>query len=66
MGEDACRTRTGNGPANRASLNYIALAVIFAHRREAESLAETRPACNWTAARPSTPGPGPESLCGNY
>ena len=41
-GEDACLTRTGNGPANRASLNNIALAVIFANRREAESLAETR------------------------
>ena len=41
-GEDACLTRTGHGPANRASLNNIALAVIFANRREAESLAETR------------------------
>ena len=41
-GEDACLTRTGNGPANRASLNNIALAVIFANRQEAESLAETR------------------------
>ena len=41
-GEDACLTRTGNGPANRASLNNIALAVIFANRREAESLAKTR------------------------
>ncbi len=42
FGEDACLTRTDNGPANRASLNNIALAVIFANRREAESLAETR------------------------
>ncbi len=42
FGEDACLTRTGHGPANRASLNNIALAVIFASRREAESLAETR------------------------
>ncbi len=42
FGEDACLTRTGNGPANRASLNNIALAVVFASRREAESLAETR------------------------
>ena len=42
FGEDACLTRTGNGPANRASLNSIALAVVFASRREAESLAETR------------------------
>ena len=42
FGEDACLTRTGHGPANRASLNNIALAVIFANRREAESLAETR------------------------
>ena len=41
-GEDACLTRTGNGPANRASLNNIALAVIYANRRAAESLAETR------------------------
>ena len=42
FGEDACLTRTDHGPANRASLNNIALAVIFANRREAESLAETR------------------------
>ena len=42
FGEDACLTRTGHGPANRASLNNIALAVIFASRRETESLAETR------------------------
>ncbi len=42
FGEDACLTRTDNGPANRASLNNIALAVIFANRRETESLAETR------------------------
>ena len=42
FGGDACLTRTGHGPANRASLNKIALAVIFASRREAESLAETR------------------------
>ncbi len=42
FGEDACLTRTGNGPANRASLNSIALAAVFASRREAESLAETR------------------------
>ena len=42
FGEDACLVRTDNGPANRASLNTIALAVVFANRREAESLAETR------------------------
>ena len=42
LGEDACLTRTDHGPANRASLNNIALAVVFANRREAESLAETR------------------------
>ncbi len=42
FGEDACLTRTGHCPANRASLNNIALAVVFANRREAESLAETR------------------------
>ena len=42
FGEDACLTRTGHGPANRASLNTIALAVIFANRHKAESLADTR------------------------
>ncbi len=42
FGEDACLTRTGHDPANRSSLNNIALAVVFANRREAESLAETR------------------------
>ena len=41
-GEDACLTRTGHGPANRASLNNIALALIFVNRRQAESLAATR------------------------
>ena len=41
-GEDACLTRTGNSPANRASLNRIALAVVFASRRRTESLTETR------------------------
>ena len=41
-GEDACLTRTGHGPANRASLNTIALALIFVNRRQAESLAATR------------------------
>ncbi len=39
FGEDACLTRTG--PTNRASLDNIALAVIFANRRE--SLAEIPP-----------------------
>ena len=42
FGEDACLTRTGNGPANRAMPDNIALAAVFASRREAESLAETR------------------------
>lgn len=42
FGEDVCLARTGNGPANRASPNNIALAVIFANHREAESLTETR------------------------
>jgi len=42
FGGDACQTRTGNGPANRASLNNLALAVIFASRRGAGSLADTR------------------------
>ena len=32
FGEDACLTHTGNGPLNRACLNTIALAVIFATR----------------------------------
>ena len=32
-GGDACLTRTGNGPANRASPNSIAPAVVFASRR---------------------------------
>ncbi len=41
-GEDACLTRTDHGPANRASLNNIALALIFVNRRQAESLAATR------------------------
>ena len=40
--EDACLTRTGHGSANRASLNTIAPAVIFANRRKADSLADTR------------------------
>ena len=39
LGEDACLARTGNGPLNRASLNNIALAVVFANRRDGESLA---------------------------
>ena len=38
FGEDACLTRTGNGPANRAMPDNIALAAVFAmptrgHRR---------------------------------
>ncbi len=37
LGEDACLTRTGNGPLNRASLNTIALAVVFANRRDPQS-----------------------------
>ena len=41
FGEDACMTRTGNGPINRASLNAIALAVVFTNQSEGESLAET-------------------------
>ena len=41
-GEDACLTRTGHGPANRASPGTIALALIFVNRRQAESLAATR------------------------
>ena len=39
LGEDACLARTGNGPINRASLNNIAFAVVFANRRDGESLA---------------------------
>ena len=41
LGEDACLARTGNGPLNRASLNTIALAVVFANRRDGETLAAT-------------------------
>ena len=41
LGEDACLTRTGNGPLNRAGLNSIALAVVFANRRRGETLAST-------------------------
>ncbi len=43
----ACRTRTGPGPAHRARLHNLALAGIFAHRREAKSLAETRRRLPW-------------------
>ena len=39
LGEDACLARTGNGPVNRASLNNIALAVVFANRRDGETIA---------------------------
>ncbi len=42
FGEDACLTGIGHGPANRARLDRIALAVIFTHRRDSESFAETR------------------------
>ncbi len=42
FGGDACQTRTGNGPANRASLNNPAPAVILPSRRGAGSLADTR------------------------
>ena len=43
-GEDACQMRTGNGPANRAILNNLALAVVFRSRCAAtdKSLADTR------------------------
>lgn len=41
LGEDACLARTGNGPLNRASLNNIALAVVFASQRPGEGLATT-------------------------
>ncbi len=42
LGEDACLTRTGNGPANRTCPGNIAPAAIFANRRRAGSPAETR------------------------
>ncbi len=42
FGGDACLTRTGNGPANRASPSSIAPAVILPGRRGAGSPAETR------------------------
>ncbi len=41
FGEDACLTHTGNGPLNRACLNTIALAVIFATRRKGAGVIET-------------------------
>ncbi len=31
MGEDASRVRAGHAPANNATLNNIALAVVFHH-----------------------------------
>ena len=58
-GGDACLTRTGSGPANRASLNSMAPAVVFAGRRGAESPAQTRrrlrPACSQAAAALARP-----------
>ena len=39
LGESACLAPTVNGPINRANLNNIALAVVFANRRDGESLA---------------------------
>jgi len=33
FGEDACLTRTNNGPANRATCNNLALALIFRQNR---------------------------------
>ena len=43
-GEDACLMRTGNGPANRATINNLALAVVFRSRDPAtdRTLADTR------------------------
>ena len=43
FGKDACLARTGNGPANRSSLNNIALAVIFANRRNPAAAAAGPP-----------------------
>ena len=37
---DACQTRTGNGPTNRAGTDMIALAVVFADRRGGEGITE--------------------------
>ena len=42
LGEDACLTCTGNGPANRALCNNLVLAVIFSHRRDGETVTEAR------------------------
>ena len=40
--EDACPMRTGNGPANRASLNTLALAVVLTNRQPHEGFATAR------------------------
>ena len=42
FGGDACQTRTGNGPANRASPNNLAPAVILTGRTGGESLSDAR------------------------
>ncbi len=42
FGEDACPMRTGHGPANRASLNNLALAVVLTNRRPNEGFATAR------------------------
>ncbi len=42
FGGDACQTRNGNGPANRASPSSIAPAVILTGRTGGESLADAR------------------------
>ena len=40
--EDACPMRTGTGPANRARLNTLALAVVLTNRRPHEGFATAR------------------------
>ena len=60
-GEDACLTRTGNGPANRVSLNNTALAVVFASRRGAESLPEATESGQEHAGSASVPQPAERS-----
>ncbi len=52
FGGDACQTRTGNGPANRASPSSPGPAVILPGHRGAGSLADTR------RRRPDRPADG--------
>ena len=42
FGEDTCPIRTGNGPANRASLNTLAMTVILTNRRPHDGFATAK------------------------